>query len=299
MKLRPLMAMLLLLGAADVAQAQLRVKLEREHGTVLQYEAVPLKLAIWNDTEIPVSFGRYAPDARVEITIERRQHQATTIVADFEPFMGAQIAPGASSTLSFDLGKHHKVREQGRYTISARIVWARRSYDAGSLYIDVVNGIELKNVTKSIPYDPSEVRTYSLLYWQRDDSQHLFLRVKNEDQGLVYGVFDLGRVVRTVPPEIEFDTIGRVHIVHLYGREVYTHSYLLSDRSGVWFWKRRFTNQDGTQVRGPGGGHPEGASDDAEAAEDEPEEAAAEAPGESRPKSRYLLRRLWPFGDDE
>lgn len=307
------LAGLCLVATLGPAHAQLRVSIDRPHAAVLHYERAPVTVRVFNDTEVDVNFGRYAPEAVLHVRMEQRRYEGKVAIADRPPVMNSVIPSGTAMTYTIDLRTYFDTVAEGRQTVSAYVEWMGRHYPAGSVSFDVVRGIELLTVEKSLPYDPTEVRQYSLRYWQRDDSQNLFLVVSSEDRGLVYGVFDLGRIVRTQVPSIQFDRIGRVHVTHLYGRDVLSHTYLLSDGTGVWLWRHKYTDSAGRLLAPEqdfGGESARTAVTPGEAARaDEPtaaEPAAAATPepaedaaGAERPRSRFLFQRLWPFGGDD
>ena len=113
--------------------------------------------------------------------------------------------------------------------------------------MDVVDGIELKSVSRSIPGDPNRIRKYSIRYWTRDRKESLFFRSEEEATEMVYGVHYIGGLIRVFKPALNVDRKGNVTILHQSGRSLFTKTTFKSESYAVRFVDQIYIDEKGKQ----------------------------------------------------
>ena len=91
-------------------------------------------------------------------------------------------------------------------------------------FLDVLPGLEIARLSAGVPAEPDATRLYTLRTLNRDRVEVMFLRIDDDDRGVCYGVFELGRIVRLYEPKLQVDETGNVHILHQSGPWQFTHS---------------------------------------------------------------------------
>jgi hypothetical protein len=228
----------LVLGLAGSAHAQFRATVVLDHLTILQGEPVRAKVTVTNDSLSPLVLGAASDDpemVEVDFRIIRREQDAPVRLTKNVFANGLSLEPGDGLTMDVDIGEWYRVYDMGQYRVSATWTSCGRTLESDALLLDVVSGLELSALTKEVPFSGGGRRTYSLRYWSREGSEHLFLRVSSEDGNVFYGVFELGELVRVFDPTISVDRFGAITVVHQVGMNQYRRSELKSTGEGVRF----------------------------------------------------------------
>ena len=95
-----------------------------------------------------------------------------------------------------------------------------------------------------------DVRTYSLLSNRFPDHTSLYVRVENQNRGVVYATYSLGRVMADAEPQLELDRANQLHVLHCaaprswayshigLNGEFLTHSTFMETRTHPRLWRR-------------------------------------------------------------
>jgi len=143
--------------------------------------------------------------------------------------------PDESREFSFDIGIWYDLSRMGKYLVYATAERGGKSYASNQVMVEVVNGIELRSVTKAAPGGSGRVLTYSLRYWARNRGEFLFLRVDDKENRMNYGVYLLGPLVRVFAPAIEVDRNGRITVVHQSGADRFSKTVFQFTDAGMQF----------------------------------------------------------------
>lgn len=228
----------LVMPSLGPVMAQLAVGLDFDAVSYVQFERVPAKVHIKNNTsEIFVLGGRgktLVLDFEI-YDVQKTRCERTTrggMVKD------VVLMPGETTKVEVDLGMHFGLQRLGQYSVRGRVVEGNKAYPSMLREIDVVPGIEIDTIERSVPGESSNVRVYSLRYWERDSQEHLFLRVTDRDATVCYGVFSLGKVIRFSVPTLSVDVDGNITVGHQVERDVFVRSRFRSVANGVEFVDR-------------------------------------------------------------
>lgn len=140
----------------------------------------------------------------------------------------AQIPPQSTVVFTNDLQRLFPVSRHQAIGVRARLTVGERSFVTERTFVDILPGVEIARLQAAAP--GGEIHTYTLRLLNRENRDHLFLRVSNEEDSICYGVADLGRVVRMGKPTLEVDEQSRVHVLHLSGPGLFT--YTIFDAAG-------------------------------------------------------------------
>ena len=157
------------------------------------------------------------------------------------------IIPNATTvTRWIDLAPYFDVRQQGTYSVTARVNVRQWKQDVQARFcrIQVVGGFELAAKKFGVPnrIRPNvapEVRVFKLLRKRDDGRLLLYLRVAEENDYTVYNVQRLGPMVQLSPPEYQIDSEGQIHVFFRSG--ALTYIYCVADAQGQL--KKRQTYQ--------------------------------------------------------
>ena len=190
----------LLLGTPWLGMAQLALELQLASSKVALYESITASITLHNQSGRVITFG--APGAAsLRFAIEKDMGRLINPRSS-QPLLSAlQIMPGETFSPPFQLARLYAIRSLGTYNVRALVDLAGTTYASAPVRLDVVRCFELTRLTAGLPDEPMASRTYVLEYLPKDSQEeHLYLRIEDEQGGEIYGVFNLGRVVRVRQP---------------------------------------------------------------------------------------------------
>lgn len=232
---------LLLCVGTPAARADLAVSLTLEKPTYLLYESLIARVTVGNYTGRSVLVG-VGPQAthRLEFSITHPDGSAVARTASARPPAPVEIPHGREADVVVDLVRLYRLRSAGMYRISAIVgaSGAELKYRTPATLVEVVEGRRLWTRTVGIPSPedpdtPAETRTYEILLNRIGAYDHLFLRIRAEQENLVYGVHPLGPYVPLKKPDVEFDLDGVIHILHQLAPRSYAHTAFRPDGKRV------------------------------------------------------------------
>lgn len=263
----PVAALAMLPG---LCRGDVGVNLRMEHDSLLQFEPVLTFLSLVNDSDRELVIDPEHPEStnlKIDYVVQTAAGEPVSRKNSHPIVESIRLYPDERRDLMLDLARWFPLLSMDRYVARARVQTGGRAYESNAVFFEVVRGIEIKSVTRTVPGYTDLTRTYSLRYWPRNRQEYLFLTVNSEAEELNYGVFQLGTLVRFFQPVIEVDRFGDVQVVHQSGSDRYTRSLLKSTRRGVRFVDQTYHHEDGRiygsrpepppGVAVPGAGDPE------------------------------------------
>jgi hypothetical protein len=214
--------------AVPGAQGQIDVNCALAHPRFLQYEPLVVTLKIANHMGEPIELSGAGPDARIAFDIE--ESPGVLVESSDQPLLETpvRIQPQDSADVKLNLLGPYRIRRSGPYTISARVRWGGKVFISPRVFADVLPGMEIAKMVSGMPGGKG-MRTYTLRTLSRDRSEHVFLRIDDEDQNTCYGVFDLGTIVRLYTPRMTTDGLGHLHILYQSSPWKYSHTEFTPD----------------------------------------------------------------------
>ena len=196
------------------AGAQLAVELQVPSSKALLYESAIARVTFRNHSGQVVLFDSKAACARVRFDIELGEGKLIKPFSAAPLLAGVELMPGETRTLEFNLPRLYAIQSVGLYKVRAVVEYGGLNYASTPAQLEVARGFEMKRLMAGVPDDPMVSRTYVLEYMQKDPLQeNLYLRIEDNAARVVYGMFNLGRIVRVRQPDLQVDESGNVHIL--------------------------------------------------------------------------------------
>ena len=192
--------------------AQVAVTLTLPSAKALLYEDVIATVVVQNNSGQMLTLDSTQGTVRFWLDVERNGGRIIRRRDDAPLVSAVKIMPGEARTFGFNLPRLYAIRSQGQYKVRAGVELNGALYVSPQTMLELVSGFEFQRLTAGVPGDAQAMRTYILSYFQRDGFENIYLRIEDADK-TVYGVFNLGRVIRVRPTEIKVDEAGNVHVL--------------------------------------------------------------------------------------
>lgn len=223
--------------AASVVMAQepgitLNMQVSLPYIEYVSGEDVPLSVSISNPGNSAFIIDDYAPYTENAFALFVRSANGRMLFRanDRLPLPACTIKPGDTYTFTVNVGEFFNLIEEGPYQVSAQVKRGANAVSSQIVSFAVVRGIEIGGVTRMKDGQDNAALQYTLLYWARNDKEHLFLRITEKPSGRIYGFAQLGNIVRIQEPKIEFEPGNIVAVMHQTGRDSFMRTTL--DMSG-------------------------------------------------------------------
>jgi hypothetical protein len=246
---RSLFAACAIAVAPAAAIAQYAMDMRLDYPSYLQFESVSATIAIRNDTDRMLLVGGLRATAVVDFKITRNNGPVRRINNGLV-LENVLIMPGQTREVAVDVGRYYDMQPMGQYEIKATFSTEGARFVSSPRIIDVVPGLELTSAIRPVANHPSRMRRYTLRYWNRKNREMLFLCAADEKEGVNYGVFTLGSMVRVFPPELNIDTAGNILVKHQADNGVFAYTTLKSTVDGVVMVRQQIKASD---LKLPGG----------------------------------------------
>jgi len=234
------------------AGGDLDLNLELEHTSLLLFEPLHAFARIENRTGEAFVAGDQDSGLLCTIrpVVQRMPDEDVPLLETRPRLEDVALTRDRAEIMHFELTKWYDLARTGKYVAWFEVVRRSNVYRSNRIVFDVVRGIELQRITRTVPGYSDLQWTYTLKYWARPDKGHsfefLFLSVDDTDNGINYGIFQLGRIVRVFKPEIDIDPYGLVRVVHQTGPDCFARSTLAVSRSEVYFVDQTYHLANGT-----------------------------------------------------
>ncbi|MDD4869509.1 MAG: hypothetical protein PHR77_03020 [Kiritimatiellae bacterium] len=229
------------------SRADLRVVLKLSPVSAIQFETINAYVSVLNDSdrEFILDESDRENKAHAVFIVERKRDDIVKRIDDRPPVKKLVIASGAKQDFISDVSLLYDLGTTGRYVVKAAIEVGNIRYESNPVVLDIVRGIELASVSRSVPGYPDRVRRYILRYWTREKREFIFLCVDEDDGKTSYGVFLLGGLIRVNKPTINVDRKGNVKVIHQTNRDCFIWSEFESNQDGVFFIDQSYHGVDG------------------------------------------------------
>jgi len=215
--------------SAASAHAQLRVQFELPRRLYLVYEPILATVAISNFTgqdvllrdegaqkwfgfEITTPDGRIVPPADPDYKVSP-----------------LQIASGQTVRRQINLTPLYRLGEFGTHKIRASI-WLSdldRYFASPPQQIDITDGKPVWRQAVGIP--GGGTRIYSLLTHRAERDTRLYVRVEDQEAGVIHATMQIGRTLSFSPPTTELDGSNVLHILHMVAPKTFVYTQIDPD----------------------------------------------------------------------
>ncbi len=201
-----------LLGPGPAA-GQVAVRCRLPALQTLLHAPAPVRITVVNNSGrvLLLDGGRLGADLRLEV--ERSDGRILPPLSPRPLADGVEIMSGEAKDFDVDLMRLFALHACGSYKIRAVVDAGRTQSASADAPLEVVRGFEVARLRAGVAGDVDALRLYQLEYLQTAAGENLFLRIEDENTRMVYGVFDLGPLVRTRAPELMLDEATNIHVL--------------------------------------------------------------------------------------
>jgi len=225
---RPLSVALCLLSSlsALAATSEITVNLKLDASDFVTGERIRGVVDIANPSPNKVSVG-YANSEDVffvEVFRAADMSQMTRISKD--PFVARfSLKSNEGQKLETYLGDHYGLRNPGRYLAKPVLVHNGMRFEGVSRAFDIVSGLRLASALQLFKNRPGLRREFSLAYWSRNHSEHLFILASDSGTSdRKWATRDLGPILRLDKPSLSVMSTGRVVVLHRLNSDQFVRS---------------------------------------------------------------------------
>lgn len=142
------------------------------------------------------------------------------------PFVAAfRIDSSEGQKLELFLGDHYVLREPNRYLAKPVLVHGGVRYEGAVRAFDVVDGVKLAGAMQMFANRKGLQREFSLVYWSRNHTEHLFLKAKDTGgSSKQWETRDLGSILRIEKPSVSVLPTGEVIVLHRLNQDQFVRS---------------------------------------------------------------------------
>ena len=213
---------ILLIGMLSAASAQLEVGLEMRRNIFMRGEPVEATVTVRNLAGKDVML--HYTDGKQWFGFEIMKGSDTPVAplhADYANQTQMVLSSG-SIRRSVDLLQLYAINDYGTYTVRAAIYFSEtgKYITSGQVRMDISEGRKIWTQTVGVPGTKDRAGEYhvvSLLAFQQTKDNTLYARVEDEQTGVVFGTYPLGRLLSGTNPGHEFDRDNTLHVFHMIG----------------------------------------------------------------------------------
>ena len=137
------------------------------------------------------------------------------------------IKAGETVKRSANLNQLYELGDFGTYRVQATIYYdgLDKFFTSRPTHIELNEGHVLWRQVAGVPEGlpgAGQMRVFTLLSNQRGESNMLYVRIQDKDDGTVYCTVPIGRLIEGVPPQAQFDSASNLYVLQLVGVRTYT-----------------------------------------------------------------------------
>ena len=213
-------------AAAPAVSATLSIGVKADRSEFVRGEDITLTGVVRNAGATAFIVDDYGPYRQNRIRLYLRDASTGRLLspradAPASAVTSLSVLPGEEKTFTIRVGATFDVPRHARVQATAVVERGENETAASNpVAFAVVEGIEFTSSVRTLPGDETKLYRFSLLYWARDKTESVFLRVSDPaSDDRVVGFASLGKVVRVAEPTMSFGADGSVTIVHQISRD--------------------------------------------------------------------------------
>ena len=207
------------------ALAQLEISATMPQQSYLLFEGIPVEVNIDNRSGETLQLGGQEPNAVLRFVVRNTRNQIVHR-SDVPLHETMWVIPdGIRSARTFDLVQLYDIRRANSYRCEVRLVALDEQFSPPPLLFSVKSGTEQRKIRRR-----NVDRSFALISVNRAEGDDLMLRVSDYTEQDILGTYSLERVMLFLPPQMEMDDRGNLHILFYRTNRVMV--YCLFDRTG-------------------------------------------------------------------
>ena len=212
------------------APSEIRVDISLDGFDFVSGERIRGVVDVANSSPEKVSVGYSNSSDSLFVEVFRTGDMSQMSSTSRSPFVARfRVDSGEGQKLEVFLGDHYDLRETRRYLAKPVLVHNGYRFEGAMRAFDVVDGVKVGGAMQMFANRPGLQREFSLVYWSRNHSEHLFLRAHDAGtSSKTWETRDLGAILRIDSPTISILKTGEVIVLHRLNSDQLVRSELWS-----------------------------------------------------------------------
>ena len=224
--LRLLLPVLGYFAAQHAGQAQIAVQIGIKQRLHILHEPVIATVTVTNQTgrDITLSDTPQYQWFGFRITGDGdRMIAPRSLKYHLEPL---SLKAGETVKRSANLNQLYELGDFGTYRVQATIYYdgLDKFFSSRPTHIELTEGRVLWRQTAGVPEGrpgAGQLHVFTLLSNPRGESNMLYVRIEDKDDGTVFCTVPIGRLIEGVPPQVQFDSASNLYVLQLVGVRAY------------------------------------------------------------------------------
>ncbi len=214
-----------IVGAAN---AQIQVQLKFNRLQYIAYEPLIATVTITNRAGRDIDLRDEGGQHWFGFEVSRNEGQSIgSATAPESPPL--HIEASRSVTQKINLTPLFPMQDFGAYHVRAHVYFADlgRYFYSPAKVIEITDARPIWKQSVGVPGSvgaSGDARTYSLMTNRFPDHTSLYVRVEDENRGIVYATYSLGHVIAFDEPHAEIDRENRLHVLHCTAPRVWSYA---------------------------------------------------------------------------
>ena len=206
--------------------SEIKVDLKLDGSEFVSGERIRGVVDVANPSPDKISVGYANSKDRFFVEVFRSSTMQQLERTSKHPFVARfRIDQSEGQKLETFLGDHYGLREPSRYLARPVLVHNGSRYEGALRAFDIVDGIRLVGATQLFKGRPGLQREFSLVYWSRNHTEHLFLAARDVGSSeRRWETRDLGPMLRLEKPSISVMPNGEVVVLHRLNQDQFVRS---------------------------------------------------------------------------
>ncbi len=208
------------------ATSEIKVDLKLDGSDFVTGERIRGVVDIANSSPDRVSVGYANSRDLFFVEVYRASDRCQLTRLGSRPFVARfRVDSGEGQKLETYLGDHYALREPSRYLAMPVLVHGGVRYEGAIRAFDVVEGIRITGAMQMFANRKGLQRNFSLVYWSRNRSEHLFLKAQDAGTSTQkWETRDLGPMLRIGDPTVSILPGGEVVVLHRLNQDQFARS---------------------------------------------------------------------------
>ena len=233
---------------AQAETSEIRVDLKLDGSDFVSGERIRGVVDIVNPSPTKISVGYSNSKDRFFVEVFRASDMTQLSKVSKHPFVARfSVDSSEGQKLETFLGDHYALREPSRYLAKPVLVHGGMRYEGTLRAFDVVDGIRITGAMQMFKGHDGLQREFSLVYWSRNHSEHLFLTARDGGTSdRPWETRDLGPLLRIDKPSISIMPKGEVVVLHRLNQDQFVRTEFWSLPNALEFRIRESVNDPET-----------------------------------------------------
>ncbi len=240
---RFLFALVFLFLAAEL-RAQIEVELSMKRRLYVLYEPIIANVTVLNQTGRDITLSDADSNNWFSFQIVTDDNRVIPPVGGTYRLEPLTIRAGESVKRTVNLTELYSIRNFGLHRIRASIYYdgMSRFFSSGYENIEITEGRTYWEKIVGVPEGlegAGQLRKITLLSFRQPKHNVLYARVTDPDEGVVFCMFELGRVLSFDIPQALLDADNNLHVLQLVGPKTFLYSSV--GVNGEWRGHQTYT----------------------------------------------------------